>query len=54
MMVWMKYLLSLKTNIVELKDKNINEFTVDPKDLGVNMNNKNNLIGKNGNTILQK
>ena len=37
----------VKTNIVELKDKNINEFTVDPKELGVDMNNKNNLIGKN-------
>ncbi len=36
-----------KTSIVELKDKSINEFTVDPKELGVNMNNKNNLIGKN-------
>ena len=37
----------VKTSIVELKDKNINEFTVDPKELGVDMNNKNNLIGKN-------
>ena len=24
-----------KTNIVELKDKNINEFTIDPKELGI-------------------
>ena len=25
-----------KTNIVELKDGKINEFTIDPKDLGIN------------------
>ena len=36
-----------KTNIVELKDGNINEFTIDPKDLGINSNNKDNLKGKN-------
>jgi anthranilate phosphoribosyltransferase len=36
-----------KTNIVELKDKNINEFTIDPKKLGINLNNTNNLKGKN-------
>ena len=36
-----------KTNIVELKDNIINEFTIDPKDLGINSNNKNNLLGKN-------
>ena len=36
-----------KTNIVELKDNNINEFTIDPKELGINSNNKNNLKGKN-------
>jgi anthranilate phosphoribosyltransferase len=36
-----------KTNIVELKDKDINEFTIDPKELGINSNNKNNLKGKN-------
>jgi len=35
-----------KTNIVELKDKYINEFTIDPKELGITLNNKNNLIGK--------
>ena len=36
-----------KTNIVELKDGKINEFTIDPKDLGINSNNKDNLKGKN-------
>jgi len=36
-----------KTNIVELKDKNINEFTINPKDLGITLSNKNNLRGKN-------
>ena len=36
-----------KTNIVELKDKKISEFTIDPKDLGIKSGNKNNLKGKN-------
>ena len=36
-----------KTNIVELKKGNINEFTIDPKELGINSNNKENLKGKN-------
>ena len=36
-----------KTNIVELKDKNINEFTINPKELGINLSNTNNLKGKN-------
>ena len=36
-----------KTSIVELKDWKINEFTIDPKDLGINFNNKDNLKGKN-------
>ena len=36
-----------KTNIVELKDKKINEFTINPKDLGINFGNKDNLKGKN-------
>ncbi len=36
-----------KTNIVELKDKKIFEFTVDPKKIGINLNNINNLKGKN-------
>ena len=35
-----------KTNIVELKDKDINKFTIDPKELGITLNNKNNLKGK--------
>ena len=36
-----------KTNVVELKDGKINEFTINPKDLGINENNKENLKGKN-------
>ena len=36
-----------KTNIVELKDKNINEFTINPKELGITLSNINNLKGKN-------
>ena len=36
-----------KTNIVELKDRKINEFIIDPKDLGINSGNKDNLKGKN-------
>ena len=36
-----------KTNIVELKAGKINEFTIDPKDLGINAGNKDNLKGKN-------
>ena len=36
-----------KTNIVELKEGKINEFTIDPKDLGINSGNKDNLKGKN-------
>ena len=36
-----------KTNIVELKDGNINEFKIDPKKLGINLNDKKNLKGKN-------
>ena len=35
-----------KTNIVELRDKNINEFTINPKELGITLNNTNNLKGK--------
>ena len=41
-----------KTNIVELKDKDINEFTIDPKELGITLNNTNNLKGKNAYIIL--
>ena len=36
-----------KTNIVELKDGKINEFAIDPKDLGINSDNTDNLKGKN-------
>ena len=36
-----------KTNIVELKNGKINEFTIDPKSLGINSFNKENLKGKN-------
>ena len=36
-----------KTNVIELKDGRINEFTIDPKNLGINSSNKDNLRGKN-------
>jgi len=36
-----------KTNVVELKNKNINQFVIDPKILGINLNNKENIKGKN-------
>ena len=36
-----------KTNIVELKEGKIIDFTIDPKDLGINSINKENLKGKN-------
>ena len=36
-----------KTKIVELKDGKINEFIIEPKDLGINSGNKDNLKGKN-------
>ena len=36
-----------KTKVVELNNTQISEFTIDPKDLGVNSINKNNLKGKN-------
>ena len=36
-----------KTNVVELKNGKIKEFTIDPKNLGINSNNKDNLKGKN-------
>ena len=35
-----------KTNIVELDGKNIKEFILDPKEIGINANNINNIIGK--------
>jgi anthranilate phosphoribosyltransferase len=36
-----------KTNIVELKDQDINEFTINPRELGITLSNKNYLKGKN-------
>ena len=36
-----------KTNIVELKDEKISEFSIDPKELGIYSKNKDNLKGKN-------
>ena len=36
-----------KTNIVELKDGKIKEFTIDPKNFGINSVNRENLKGKN-------
>ena len=36
-----------KTILLNLKKGNISEFTIDPKDLGINSNNKENLKGKN-------
>ena len=36
-----------KTNVVELKDGKINKFIIDPKDLGINSGNKENLKGRN-------
>ena len=36
-----------KTNIVELKNGNIREFIIDPKSLGIELINKENLKGKN-------
>mgnify|MGYP001227375117 CR=1 FL=1 len=43
-----------KTNVVELKDGNIKEFTIDPKNLGINSTNKENLKGKNANYNSEK
>ena len=37
----------VKTNVVELKDGNINKLVIDPKDLGIVSTNKENLKGKN-------
>ena len=36
-----------KTNVVELKDGKIDGFIIDPKDLGINSGNKENLKGRN-------
>ena len=35
------------TNVVELKDGKINEFIINPKELGINEGDKENLKGKN-------
>ena len=35
-----------KTNVVELKNNKIKEFSINPKELGINSNNKSNLKGK--------
>ena len=43
-----------KTNVVELKDGKINEFLIDPKDLGIVSKNKENLKGKNAEYNSQK
>ena len=43
-----------KTSVVELNDKNINEFKIDPKKLGINSTNKNNLKGKSAEYNAQK
>ena len=36
-----------KTNVVELKKGNITQSSIDPKNLGLNSTNKENLKGKN-------
>ena len=36
-----------KTNVVELKNSTIKEFSIDPKSLGIESTNKENLKGKN-------
>jgi anthranilate phosphoribosyltransferase len=38
-----------KTNIIEVKNKEINEFVIDPKKIGVQYTNPENLIGKDAN-----
>ena len=43
-----------KTNVVELKDGKINEFTIDPNDFDINANNKENLKGKNADYNAEK
>jgi anthranilate phosphoribosyltransferase len=35
------------TNVVELKDGNIKQFIIEPKKLGISLNNRENLKGKN-------
>ena len=43
-----------KTNIVELREGKITQFSIDPKNLGLNLNNKENLKGKNAEYNSQK
>ncbi len=43
-----------KTYVVELNNNNFNEFIIDPKDLGINSINTNNLKGKNASYNSQK
>ncbi len=43
-----------KTNVVQLKDGKINEFSIDPKDLDIISSNKDNLKGKNAEYNAQK
>ena len=43
-----------KTNVVELKDGTINEFTIDPKGLGISEGDKENLKGKNADYNAEK
>ena len=43
-----------KTTIVELKEGKITQFSIDPKNLGLNLNNKENLKGKNAEYNSQK
>ncbi len=43
-----------KTSVVELINGKINEFTINPKDLGINSGNKENLKGKNADYNAEK
>ena len=43
-----------KTTIVELREGKITQFSIDPKNLGLNLNNKENLKGKNAEYNSQK
>ena len=42
------------TKIVELNNNDISEFQINPKDLGISSNNKNDIIGKNATYNAQK
>ena len=43
-----------KTFVVELKDKNIKSFTIDPKELGIDLNNRENIKEEMQNIIQKK